>query len=147
MFKIYLKCNNYNRAFSDWLPLSYVYEEGGKIFTFLKLQSPGLHFWRFLKQIRKRIGSKLTVFYKNVIISQNFTWKCQNLNLNFTWFLPEFHSWGLFTPPPPLRYVPGCILCKSSTLLIYDKVSELCVWFAEYNSSCKQVACESSVQL
>jgi hypothetical protein len=25
----------------------------------------GLHFWRFLKQIRKQIGCKLTVFYKN----------------------------------------------------------------------------------
>jgi hypothetical protein len=25
----------------------------------------GLHFWRFLKQIRKQIGCKLTAFYKN----------------------------------------------------------------------------------
>jgi hypothetical protein len=28
-------------------------------------EAPGLHFWHFLKQIRKQIGSKLTVFYKN----------------------------------------------------------------------------------
>jgi hypothetical protein len=28
-------------------------------------EAPGLHFWRSPKQIRKRIGSKWTVFYKN----------------------------------------------------------------------------------
>jgi hypothetical protein len=32
---------------------------------FYIFEAPGLHFWRFLKQIRTQIGSKLTVFYKN----------------------------------------------------------------------------------
>jgi hypothetical protein len=45
MLKIYLKCNNYNKAFCDWLAISYYVsgEKGGlgvipqKSFTFLKL--------------------------------------------------------------------------------------------------------------
>jgi hypothetical protein len=50
MLKIYLKCNNYNRAFSrkggsGGPPPENVYNS----------EDPGLHFWRFLKQIRKRI--------------------------------------------------------------------------------------------
>ena len=32
---------------------------------FYIFEALGLHFWRFLKQIRKQIGCKLTVFYKN----------------------------------------------------------------------------------
>jgi hypothetical protein len=28
-------------------------------------EAPGLNFWRFVKQIRKQIACKLTVFYKN----------------------------------------------------------------------------------
>jgi hypothetical protein len=28
-------------------------------------------------------------------------------NLNFSWFLPEFHSWGGFTPPSPRTHTPG----------------------------------------
>ena len=33
--------------------------------NFYIFEALGLHFWHFLKQIRKRIGCKLTVFYKN----------------------------------------------------------------------------------
>jgi hypothetical protein len=40
-------------------------ESGPPPETFYIFEAPGLHFWRFLKQIRKRIGSKLTAFYKN----------------------------------------------------------------------------------
>jgi hypothetical protein len=50
--------NNYNRAFSDWFPLSYT-----------KLaKKMGVIAWKclhVLKQICKQIGSKLTVFYSN----------------------------------------------------------------------------------
>ena len=35
------------------------------------------------------------------------------------------------------------VLCKSSTQLSYDNVGELCAWFTQHNSSCKQVACDS----
>jgi hypothetical protein len=38
---------------------------GTPLENFDDFEAPGLNFWRFLKQIRKRIGSKLTVFYKN----------------------------------------------------------------------------------
>jgi hypothetical protein len=37
----------------------------------------------------------------------------------------------------------GVVLCKSSTQLTCDNVSKLCVWFTQYNSNCKQVACDS----
>jgi hypothetical protein len=33
--------------------------------TFYIFEAPGLNFWGFLKQIRKQIACKLTVFYKN----------------------------------------------------------------------------------
>ena len=35
------------------------------------------------------------------------------------------------------------VLCKSNTQLAYVVVGELCAWFTQYNSSCKQVACDS----
>jgi hypothetical protein len=35
------------------------------------------------------------------------------------------------------------VLCKSSTQLAYIVVGELYAWFTQYNSSCKQVACDS----
>jgi hypothetical protein len=35
------------------------------------------------------------------------------------------------------------VLCESNTQLAYVVVSELCAWFTQYNSSCKQVACDS----
>ena len=38
---------------------------------FYIFEAPGLHFWRSLKQIRKRIGCQVIVFYKNGYISQN----------------------------------------------------------------------------
>jgi hypothetical protein len=69
-----------------------------KIFTFLKLL--GLNFWRFLKQICKQIGCKLTIFlqikwlsfHKNnyfitQILPENvkiLTWILHNFYLNFT---------------------------------------------------------------
>jgi hypothetical protein len=64
------KERNYKKRISDvWVSIT-VYT----CFIFAGIPPPenvyiyentGLHFWRFLKQIRKRIGSKLTVFYKN----------------------------------------------------------------------------------
>ena len=53
-----------------------------KIFTFLKLQDQA----PFLKQIRKRIGSKLTVFYKN---GYHFR-KISNVKI-LTWILLDFY--------------------------------------------------------
>jgi hypothetical protein len=40
-------------------------KKGGESENFHIFEAPGLHFWGFLKGIHKRIGSKLTVFYKN----------------------------------------------------------------------------------
>jgi hypothetical protein len=65
-------------------------------------EAPGLHYRRFLKQIRKRIGSKLTVFYKkwlsfynnNVFITQILPENVKILNLSFT------VGGGLHPPPP-----------------------------------------------
>ena len=43
---------------------------------FYIFEALGLNFWRFLKQIRKQIACKLTVFYKNgynyFIIKNNY---------------------------------------------------------------------------
>jgi hypothetical protein len=87
-------------------PLSYSVskEKGGpgvlppKMSTFLKLHA-GLHFWRFLKQIRKRIGSKLIVFYKNVYNLTKITTLLRQFYLKISKFKLE---WWV-TP----RYVPG----------------------------------------
>jgi hypothetical protein len=49
MLKIYLKCNNYNRAFSDSEEMGGVGILPQKIFTF---RISGI----FLKQVRKQIG-------------------------------------------------------------------------------------------
>jgi hypothetical protein len=71
MLKNYLKCNTYNRAFfSDFHCHTKLSKKRGSAWSPLPenvyiFKNPGLHFWRCLKQIRKRIGSKLTVFYKN----------------------------------------------------------------------------------
>ena len=50
-----------------------------------KIEALGLHFWRFLKQIRKRIACKFTVFYKNgyhftkiMTLLRKFYMRCQN---------------------------------------------------------------------
>jgi hypothetical protein len=80
------------------------------------IEALGLNFWRFLKQM----ACKLTVFYKNgyhftniITDYANFTWKCQNFNLNFKWLLPEFHSRGEFyiPHPPILYYIPQYYIC------------------------------------
>jgi hypothetical protein len=42
-----------------------------------------------------------------------------------------------------LSHTTWVVLCKSSTRLAYVVVAELCAWFTQYNSSCKQVACDS----
>jgi hypothetical protein len=63
-------------------------------------------FLAFLKQIRKRIGCKLTVFYKNdYLITQilpetvkNFTWILPHFCLSFT----EGGGEGLHLPHKPL---------------------------------------------
>jgi hypothetical protein len=47
------------------LPFSAQKEGGPPPENFYIYETLGLHFWRFLKQIRKQIGCKLTVFYKN----------------------------------------------------------------------------------
>jgi hypothetical protein len=73
-----------------------------------------LHFWRFLKQIRKQIGCKLAVFYKNgyhftKIITLLHKFLPKNVKL-LTWILPDFclsFTVGVvYTPTPPGRYVP-----------------------------------------
>jgi hypothetical protein len=122
MLKIHLKCNNYNNAFCDWFALSLCHTKFRKKsvvcspppenFDIFKVLGP--YFWRFLKQIRKRIGCKLTAFYKNAwlsfhknndFITQIFT---ENIRQILTWIVPEFHSWWEFTAPtpPPDRCVP-----------------------------------------
>ena len=87
-----------------------------KIFTFLKLQDciSGL----FLKQIRKRIGSILTVFYKNCYHFTKLTTLLCKFYLIFT---ISFTVWGGLHPIPhiprllrPWRYsltsLPPCAL-------------------------------------
>jgi hypothetical protein len=125
MLKIHLKCNNFNKAFCDWLHCHTKFREkrgvGGPLpENFYIFEALGLHFWRFLKQVRKQIGYKSTIFCKNgyhftkiITYYANFTWKRQNFNLNFTWFLfhPP-HPRSLPTSFPMLlpflgRYVPG----------------------------------------
>ena len=64
-------CNNYNKAFCDcWHSHTKFWEKGGSSGglppeNFYIFEALGLNFWRFLKQIRKQIACKLTVFYKN----------------------------------------------------------------------------------
>jgi hypothetical protein len=70
MLKIYLKCNNYNKLYViDWHAHKFRVKSG--VFwgpapeNFYIFEAVGLTLWRFLKQIRKQIAYKLTVFYKN----------------------------------------------------------------------------------
>jgi hypothetical protein len=56
---------------------------GGPPEYFYIFEALGLNFWRFLKQIRKQIACKLTVFYKN---GYHFTDKN---NYFITQILPE----------------------------------------------------------
>jgi hypothetical protein len=64
MSEVYM-CNNYNKLI-DWHPHTKFWEKRGpppeNVYIFEAL---GLNFWRFLKQIRKQIACKWTVFYKN----------------------------------------------------------------------------------
>jgi hypothetical protein len=39
------------------------------------------------------------------------------------------------------------VLCKSHTTHLYDNIDELCAWFTQYNSSCKQVVFDSLGQV
>jgi hypothetical protein len=43
------------------------------------------------------------------------------------------------------RFVTTC-LQTCNNLCIFTSVGKLCAWFTQYNSSCKQVACDSSVR-
>jgi hypothetical protein len=69
MLRIYLKCiyQFLWKIFSiDFHCHTKFLKKKGLWENFYIFEAPGLHFWRFMKQIRKRIGSKLTsVFYKN----------------------------------------------------------------------------------
>jgi hypothetical protein len=106
MLKVYLKFNNYNRAFSDLFPLSFSEEKGdlgvllppNNVYIF---EAPGLHFWRFLKQIRKRIGSKMTVFYKNDYHITKITTFLRKFYLKMSKFKLEFYQ-----PQLPPRHTP-----------------------------------------
>ena len=85
---------------------------------FYIFEAPGLHFWRFLKQIRKRIGSKLTLFYKNGYHFTKITTLLRKFYLKMAKFEFEFYLiftftfyliftvGGIYTPHTPLgRYV------------------------------------------
>jgi hypothetical protein len=48
----------------DWHSHTKFWEKRGSE-NFYIFEALGLNFWRFLKQIRKQISCKLTVFYKN----------------------------------------------------------------------------------
>jgi hypothetical protein len=94
-------CNNYNRAFFINLHChSKCVKKWGGVWgpppeNFYFFEAPGLHISRFLKQIRNRIGSKLTVLYKSLLLfhkNNDFITKwlvtskvaASNLNENFS---------------------------------------------------------------
>ena len=81
-----MKCNNSG-------------EKGG----FYIFEALGLHFWHFLKQICKRIGCKLTVFYKN------YYFFMQILPENVKIFNLTFTVGVVLHPPPtaPPTHTPG----------------------------------------
>jgi hypothetical protein len=127
MLKIYLKCNNCNRAFSDWFPLSYqVSKEKGVLRKFLNFWSSRTAFLAFSQANSQTnwiwidcILQKWLSFHKNndFITQIVRTWKCQNFNLNFTWFLPEFHSWGR-------NYTFRQLCFKRLLMILNEKVEE-----------------------
>jgi hypothetical protein len=88
-------------------------------------EAPGLHLWRFLNQIHKRIGSKLTVFYKNGYHFTKLTPLLRKFYLKISTFNDEFKliftlvsqlRGGGLHPHTPARYVPESGL-NSSTLV------------------------------
>ena len=82
--------------------------------NFYIFEAPGLHFWRFLNQIHKRIGSKLTVYNKNGYHFTKLTPLLRKFYLEISKFNDEFkliftlvsQLGGGITPPHPRSLRP-----------------------------------------